>query len=833
MDFFYLGHGPLGWQTWQQLASRRHSDPAGLSALGLAHAATRRAAPALPASLVLDEALLDHATGVGQLQALPWRAADGSGGPPRRLCVVADPDTPAGAQWLAQWPALRREGVPEGVEVVLLLPAPPPSELALKRVPGAGTLCVLPAPAGAVDDAATRATRLVGALLHGPGGAGPDLPAFAPAAPLSARLCAVVEARSDLVAVRQHLVDSLLQRVVAQLRFDHWRAPQGYVDGAAPAAPAQTDGEVASAWWSLEGLDEPDGPDGPTSVAHPPPLTLTEAQRQWQRLAAHYRTLVQACERSRRPAELRRLFQIGCDEQFAGVGIARACRGSEARVQARARRLAAAVEAVLWADWSAARLSLQGVQARLAAGLRGLAQQSRTLQAQIDRDDALAERLHATATAAAGDASSATSWWAGRGNADGLGAVASALQGWALARTGAAIGRAEQAHLVPVQTALAGVLAMVEATDLALGTLGSEAAARALAALPDEAAQANPHGLRLDLREQSLALCRTWVLSAAVQREQVMRVRAGVFFGFAGDAGDAPTGWRTLAERLGEGDGPVRLRAACDRLIDAPVVSSVATATVQALARRWQNAPAERLAQLLLLRAQATAALAGWPDGGMRTETVLLPPALLPEAVAVDDGDPDPDAPLRALADALDADAAARGTLVVRRVAADGPRLGSLIWRTETASVPLPLPAVRMVAETSADDAARRLADRRSLLLLGEALGAVREAQRPDGGMEIVRAVLDDDGLELDLLPLAPSWAQAPAALDAAGEAALQATLAPLLGTLRLTERLRETLQQRVAHVRTTAAPHEAERLGHDWAASARQALSQLRDVPT
>lgn len=842
MDALFVGLGALGTRVWAAFSRRWLTAPVGVTALGLATAAGARAVPTLPPGLLVGAGAGDDDGADLSRRLRAWAAT----GPAMRVVrVVADPTEAGVADRLTGVLAQLAAGVPAGTRVDLYLDLPAPGE-----APPAVALARWRAQ---VDQGwlsrAAGATRLARWLLHAPVCGADRLPRPDGKSGADTVLYGgwdVVERHSDLAAVRTHLSHALLLRLLAHLRFDHWQAGAGYVNAAALASEAGVAGAAAPAWAlspaCFEGREPwPGEPVAPEDTGPPRdetarrwrrPPRLDEAQARWQQLAAHYLTLVGQCEAARRPAELRRLFGWGLDDHFDARGVDAACAWPAERVRQRVQAWCTTVEAALWDDWRQGRCALHDATARLAAQRQALTGWRDRWQQDAQRDEALAQRLAALVDDEIA-ASGGRRRWLAVGQDAALVTLGHRLQAGAMARTGAAIARGLVAQAEAALAALQGLHAMTEAADLALAALAGEADAQARAALPDPVARAEDAD-RLDSAEQLGALCRTWVLAGAAQREAVAALRADLFLRL-----EAAGGFRALAEHLGEPAGCAALHAACERRLDPVVVSSVAQTAVQALARRWQAEPAQRLVQLQALRAR----LGGPGAGGAAEDTLVLAAPLLPPAPP--SGDEAVDAAMDtvtdraqqavdALREALQADAPDRPPVRVQRAAAPGPQSGGLLWLRRRGPRPLAELITALSAEPPpapvADGEAERLALRR-LLLLGEGFGAVHEDIDAQGRLQLQRSLLDDAGLELDRVPLAADWAGAVEALaaDAAAAQALHRTLAPLLQDGRVTARLRETLQHRVDRLREAASPDRAEAVGQAWAEAARTALSLLR----
>ena len=870
MHHVFIGLGGTGMRVWQALERRRLIDAAA-SAASPGRFTPRATRPA-PTPLLIDTdvSLLDeHAPG--------WTLAGRSLAPPRarRLLLDAVPSTTAGALYAAHQalilPALAttlqtaatastpltvhliaHPGEPTGAGLLLgVLDAL--NDLARSHPVQAITLhLTLSESSPLLDELQQRATAsppgfdrcwlscTVDAparhehqaqwLLH-TGSLDDTAPAAAPPTPPRGQfaLWGLAEQRGDLVAVQQHLGHELMLRLLAQLRFDHWRPGLGYVNH--QTAEPGPSGVTASTDWGLSGADL-DGFAALPESSRPP--TLAAAQREWHRLAAHYLHLVQGVEAPRRRGELRRLFALGVSERFGGRGVTAAFDVPAAALHQHAAALRHQIEAELWQDWRQGRCALRGCAQRVAALVDTVAARQAALQAQQAGDDRLVANLRAQIDAEPASAQGTPSWFGAR--EDDPSTAARPLQAWAQAVTASAHTAVSGRHLDAVLAELHALRDLINATDLALAALAREAGETAAAALPPPASEGQ--GLRLDTREQVQALCKTWVTGEPVQRESVHHLRNDLFTRLG-----EQTGFRPLAQRLDDSAGCEALQAACTQRVGPLVVASAGRSALLALAKTWQDDPAARLRALQALRARATCS--GWAgDTAVVSETLILPAALVPaEATADPTGAPDHPDPQQAALDALHQALQAEpmpcpaGTVAVRLARPDGPQAGGPVWLRQVAPVTLDK-LTGLTAATATTDAPSDQAktpdrpDSRPDLLLGEALGIVRE----DIGHGLVLVRLDGEGFEADRVPLGAHWEAAATGMPEP----VRCWLAQEVATARRTssiahERLRGVMDRRVAQVRADTLPGDsgaqadADTIGQAWQAAARTAMNLLR----
>jgi hypothetical protein len=871
MHHIFIGLGGTGVRVWQAMERRRQIDAVGAAHPGRARTRPAVATPAAPVLLIDTDASLhdDDAPGWGLAgrSLAPARAqrlllpspqfeasrtavlaalsnvtrqvgeADG----PHRVHLVAHPGEPVGAGLLiGVLDALREVVSPALVQLHLTLSEPTPVLAALQQravaVPPAFDRCWLSTPVDergmCETDAALRQERQAQWLLHAWADDAPaaGAPQAAPRGEFA--LWGLAEWRSDLAAVQRHLGHTLLLRLLAQLRFDHWRPGQGYASH--PAAPRPVADEALP--------EDPQAWPGvpPGDVASPPPPTLAAAQQEWQRLSAHYLQLVQHCAPPQRREELRRLFALGLSERFGGAGIAAAFDVPAATVRQRAQAVRTHVEAALWQDWRLGRVALRDGMARVAALVEQVDVRQRELADRQARDDRLVASLRQQTDAEAALAPAAGRWF---GLRDGdLRPFALRLQAWAQACTAQAHTALLCRQWAALGEALSDLQHLVGATDRALAALAVEADRTAAQALAP-AVSGDGCSLRLDTRERVRALCKTWVLAEAPQRDSVAFLRADLFTRL----GDA-AGFRQLVQHLGERAGCARLLAASTQRVAPSVVSSVAQSAMLGLARTWQDDPAARTTALQHLRWLAgVGAWSGELVGPLPTitDTLRLPLSLLPaspvppEADAeAADGAPDPIDPAewqRTVAEALRVALLAQpmpwpwpwplpaSSLDVRFVAPSSPAASSVVWRRQIVPVPLAALCGLLAPESAAADHASD--SRPGLLLLGEALGLVRE----DLGAGVVLVRLDGDGFESDRVVLGAHWDTAATGMPEPVRCWLQEDVEVALRTFPAQpDRLRDVMQRRVAQVLAAASPEDATALRLRWSAAIQTAMNLL-----
>ncbi|MEN9482380.1 MAG: hypothetical protein RJB37_260 [Pseudomonadota bacterium] len=874
MHHIFIGLGGTGVRVWQAMERRRQIDTAGVASPGLARARTATATPAAPVLLIDTDASLhdDEAPGwclAGRSLAPPraqrlllastqfeaGRAeilaalssvtrlardadgADGAGGPPA-IHLIAHPGEPVGlGLLLGVLDALRALVPPARLQLHLTLSEQTPLLAALQQraeaVPPGFDRCWLSTP---VDE---RGTRETDAALRQERQAQWLLQAWTDAAPATAAgqvsaprgefaLWGLAEWRSDLVAVQRHLGHALMLRLLAQLRFDHWRPGLGYVNQPAALRAAADEGlpEDPQAWPGAS----------PEATASPPPPTLAAAQQEWQRLAAHYLQLVQHCAPAQRREELRRLFALGLAERFGGAGLAAAFAVPASALRQRAAAVRAGIETALWQDWRLGHLALRDGVARVAAQVAQADARLHDLDARQARDDRQVAGLQAQIDAEV--AAPAPGRWFGPREGD-LHAFALRLQAWAQASTAQAHTALLRRQWAALRAELADLQDMVDATELSLAALAGEADEAATAALAPPAS-GDGFSLRLDTREQVRALGQTWVLAEAAQRESVAYLRADLFTRLGDGAG-----FRQLAQHLGERAGCARLLATSTQRLAPSVVASAAQGALLALARAWQDDPAARPVALQRLGMQAGAG--AWsmdttdtthtadtpPD---ITDTLRLPLALLPAlpvppaAAGAEAAEPvDPAELQRAAAEALRVSLQALpmpwpvGTLDVRLATPHSPAASSVVWRRQIAPVPLAALRGLQAPEPAAADHAPD--HRPGLLLLGEALGLVRE----DLGAGVVLVRLDGEGFEADRVVLGAHWDAAAIGMPEPVRCWLQEDVdAALRASPVRPDRLRDVMQRRVAQLLAAAPPEDADGLRQRWSAAVQTAMHLL-----
>jgi hypothetical protein len=870
MHHIFIGLGGTGVRVWQAMERRRQIDAASAATPGLARARTAAATPAAPLLLIDTDASLhdDEAPGwsLAGRSLAPARAQrlllasaqfearrsdilaalatathlPGDTRRPSTVHLIAHPGEPVGAGLLlGVLDALRGLVPPAHLQLHLTLSEPTPLLAALQQraeaEPPGFDRCWLSTP---VDEGGNRTTD---AALRQERQAQWLLQAWADDTPVADGRVAVprgefalwglAEWRSDLVAVQRHLGHELLLRLLAQLRFDHWRPSLGYVPHpAALRSVAETVLSEDPLAWPGVSADDAAGPQAPT---------LAAAQQEWQRLAAHYLQLVQHCAPAQRRAELRQLFALGIAERFGGAGIVAAFDVPASALRQRAAGVRTHVETALWQDWRLGSVALRDGVARVAVLVAQVGARVHDLDLRQARDDQLVASLRQQVDAEAAPAPTAGRWFGLRD--EDLHPYALRLQAWAQASTAQAHTALQRRQWSALRTEAADLHDMLEAADLALAALAGEADETAASALAPPAS-GDGFSLRLDTREQVRALGKTWVLAEAAQRESVAYLRADLFTRL----GDGAS-FRLFAQHLGERAGCARLLAASTQRLAPSVVASAAQSAMLALARAWQDDPAARPAALQRLRAQAVGG--AWsvePVGTDKAagaapvidETLSLPLPLLPALPVLPDADAtDPVGPAvaqRAAADALRETLQAEpvpwpiGRLDVRLAAPHSPASNSLVWRRQIAPVPLAaLRGLQAPAPAAADHASD---SRPGLLLLGEALGLVRE----DLGAGVVLVRLDADGFEADRVLLGVDWDAAATDMPEPVRCWLQEDVdAALRAAPVRPDRLRDVMQRRVAQLLAAAAPEDADGFRQRWTAAVQTAMNLLPTGPT
>lgn len=720
-------------------------------------------------------------------------------------------------------------------------------------------------------DAAGREARLADWLFHRVSAEGDWLlppPPVRASAPRPGEFVAygVAERSADRHAIRSHLGHELMLRLLAQLRYNHWRPGLGFV---AHPRPGQADAlpELLAAWGlsdaHLQGqapLPEIDG-DAPA----PAPI-----EQEWQTLEAHYLSLLPLVPPARRLGELRRLFEQGLTERFRGQGIEAAFDLPDHLLRRRAVAVRQRVETQLWDDWRLGRRALHDCGQLLATVLADLGDRIEPLRQEqhgLETQAALlVQQLDIKEQAAGGRFGALLR--GGQRERD-LAEAVTLLREYALARTRSAAVTLTLRLLAEIQAQLTTLQGMIDAGEEAVATLTEEIDAAAAATLP----AATPEvGTRLDTREL-LAHWRTQLVTReTMQREHLRVLRAGVF----GQLGEQAS-FRIFAQRFGETATCDGLLAACVQRFPAAAVQSVVEAAWDAWMMRVHGEPDRMARELAHLRAQAAAGLAWSPHEALQATTLdLLRVPALPRAPAPRDDDEPDDAPdddvavaervapagvatLPALAELIRPTDRAplrvlewpvgHGALALLR-AVRGlslqalPRVQELHLRHEAhrlqagrAALWLQLDDTVELPELLAADVEAQKARARTVVLLAEALGLLREEIDPrDGRPVLLHVRLDDDGFELDRVRFGRCPIETVEQAESRAQV-LHDLFDEVNATLALRDRqspqtqaeLRDVMHRRIDVLRTQSPPGHWDTINREWNEAARAAMRLVR----
>ena len=756
-------------------------------------------------------------------------------------------------------------------------------ELQAAAQSGAFSLCFL----GAMTDerglqprdAAGREQRLADWLFHRVGEAASASTSAAARRTGEFAAYGVAERSADRHAVRTHLSHELMLRLLAQLRYNHWRAGLGFV--AHPrAGGTEVLGDLLNAWGLSEAhfqlavpLPEIDGDALPT-------LSI---EQEWKMLETHFVGLIALVAPSRRINELRRLFDQGLAERFRGQGIEAVFDQPDHTLRRRAVVVRQRVETSLWEDWRQGRRALHDCGQLLAAVLADLAdrieplrQEQRGLETQAT---VLSRQLDTLEQAATGPLQ-ALGLLRGVRERD-LNEATTLLREYALARTRSSAITLSLRLLAEVQSQLTTLQGMVDASEMAVATLAEETDVAATAALPPlNVADADG---RLDTREL-LAHWRTQLVTReSVQREHLRVLRAGLFTQLGEQAS-----FRVFAQRFGEQDTCDTLLGACARRLPPAALQPVVSAAWDAWVMRLHGESDAAARDLSSLLTRASAGLAWRPTvDGRDTAAVVVQDLLRVPAP------PRPDTPQEALVEASgpsDSPSSEDGSgdaLVVERPVQRAvpalPSVAELVQRigrvqTQVQELPegqgelvllrtvrgLPLQALPRVQELHLRHEAHRLqagraalwlqlddhaelpellaadvdaqkARARSVVLLAEAFGLLREDTDPVSGEPMLLHVrLDEDGFELDRVCLGRGPAEAveqarERVLHDLHDAVTLALQARDMQQIQAQTALRDSMRQRIELLRSQAAPVQRDAISRDWNEAARAAMKLAR----
>ena len=692
----------------------------------------------------------------------------------------------------------------------------------------------------------------------------------------------VAERGADRHAVRSHLSHELMLRLLAQLRYNHWRAGLGFVAHPRSGGPDAL-GDLLNAWGLSEAhfqlavpLPEIDGEALPT-------LSI---EQEWKVLETHFVGLIALVAPSRRIGELRRLFDQGLAERFRGQGIEAVFDQPDHTLRRRAVVVRQRVESSLWDDWRQGRRALHDCGQLLAAVLADLADRIEPMRQEqhgLETQAAVLNRQLDTLEQAASRPLQALGLLRGVRERD-LTEATTLLREYALARTRSSAITLSLRLLAEVQSQLTTLQGMVDASEMAVATLAEETDVAATAALPPlNVADADG---RLDTREL-LAHWRTQLVTReSVQREHLRVLRTGLFTQLGEQAS-----FRVFAQRFGEQDTCDALLGACARRLPPAALQPVVSAAWDAWVMRLHSESDAAARDLSSLLTRASAGLAWLPTvagAGMgpvvQSDLLRVPASPRPETAQepVEGAAEMSEAP-----DCADGEDDAGGAVVVerpvRRVVPALPGVADLVQRiarvqTQVQELPeghgelvllrtvrgLPLQALPRVQELHLRHEAHRLqagraalwlqlddhaelpellaADveaqkvrARTVLLLAEAFGLLREDTDPVSGEPVLLHVrLDEDGFELDRVCLGRGPVEA---VEQARERVLhdlhdevtQSLQARDMQQAHTQNELRDTLRQRIELLRRQSPPAQRDTISRDWNEAARAAMKLAR----
>jgi hypothetical protein len=725
-------------------------------------------------------------------------------------------------------------------------------------------------------DAAGRVQRQADWLFHRVGESADLLSARTPAAGTGVRAgefaaFGVAERSTDRHAVRAHLSHELLLRLLAQLRYNHWRAGLGFVTHPR-AAGTEALGDLLNAWGLSEAhvqlavpLPEIDGDTLPT-------LSI---EQEWKMLETHYVGLIALVSPSRRINELRRLFDQGLAERFRGQGIEAVFDQPDHALRRRAVVVRQRVENSLWDDWRQGRRALHECGQLLAAVLADLADRIEPLRQEqrgLEMQATVLNRQLDTLEQAATGPLQVLGLLRGARERD-LSEATVLLHDYALARTRSSAVTLSLRLLAEVESQLTTLQGMVDAGEMAVAALAEETDVAATATLPPlNAADADG---RLDTREL-LAHWRTQLVTReSVQREHLRVLRAGLFTQLGEHAS-----FRIFAQRIGEQETCDALLGACARRLPPTALQPMVSAAWDAWVMRLHGESDAAARDLSTLLTRASVGLAWLPAmaGSVVQSDLLRVPALprlevaaeasdLPVPEASDAGDGEQivvERPVQRVVPALPGVAElihrigrvqtqvqelpeGQGELVLLRVVRGWPlqalpRVQELHLRHEAyrlqagrAALWLQLDDHAVLPELLAADVDAQKARARSVVLLAEAFGLLREDTDPVSAEPVLLHVrLDEDGFELDRVCLGRGPAEA---VDQAIERVLHDLHDAVAVTLSARDmqqpgaqtELRDAMRRRIELLRTQAPPEQRDAISREWNEAARAAMKLAR----
>lgn len=689
----------------------------------------------------------------------------------------------------------------------------------------------------------------------------------------------LAERAADRHAVRAHLSHELMLRLLAQLRYNHWRAGLGFV-----THPRVTGHESLAELMNAWGLS-----DAHFQLAVPLPeidgdtLPSLSIEQEWQMLETHFVGLIALVAPSRRINELRRLFDQGLSERFRGQGIEAVFDQPDHTLRRRAVVVRQRVENSLWDDWRQGRRALHECGQLLAAVLADLADRIEPLRQEQHgletQATVLNRQLDALEQAASGPLQ-ALGLLRGVRERD-LSEATALLREYALARTRSSAITLSLRLLAEVQSQLTTLQGMVDGGEMAVATLAEETDVAATATLPPlNAADADG---RLDTREL-LAHWRTQLVTReSVQREHLRVLRAGLFAQLGEQAN-----FRIFAQRIGEQETCDALLAACAKRLPPVALQPVVSAAWDAWVMRLHGESDAAARDLATLQTRASIGLAWLPAVAAgrvaQGELLRVPAPPRPDPVEEPDGeeavaeatgsapdDPETDGeqtvvlrPVTRVVPALPGVAElihrinrlqplvqelpeGQGELVLLRMVRGLPlqalpRVQELHLRHEAhrlqagrAALWLQLDDEAALPELLAADVQAQKARARTVVLLAEAFGLLREDIDPVSAEPVLLHVrLDEDGFELDRLCLGRGPLDA---VEQARERVLHGLHDEV--TVRLQARdmqqpavqtaLRDAMRQRIDLLRNQAPPEQRDTVSREWNEAARAAMKLAR----
>ena len=722
--------------------------------------------------------------------------------------------------------------------------SPPHAAIALQALLGEGVDQTF---VNEAEDAADRLADWVTLQIRRGPGAAPEAGVFG---------VGLHRVGTDLPGRLEHLTHEMAQRMLWQLRHDHWRAHLGFVDH-----PSATDASDVASPEQLQRWRLRDGDLWmlPGQNAEAATAAADSVVAQWQEYEAHFRSLVAAVPPEQRLARWRALFEAAWSGGWNGVGVEQHFAALDDDLFRLADHCALQVEADLLQDWQAGRRSLHACGRFVAALMADLAQRGEQAESQAEpqrrlaaeADQRLGEveaRLAEQATARGGLAGMIGLRPGAQAQRDQELAQASALlRERAVALTQAAALAFAARYARALGSRLSDLIGLIDAVELALGSLASEFEAASLAQLP---ARQSDHPL--DARQRVDALRQRLLSDEPSQREQARRARA-LWFDILGKRAN----FRTFALELGEDHLRHPLLALCAAAMQQALDQEPPTPLWDALAQRWES---ESTASLPVLEHWIHEARRGVPDPDSATWCLALPQLGSLQPTAVEGNAAAPSEVERTLAQALglaadalprlpapsalgSTDCAALICLSAQAPLAERAWVKRLLSTAPDASPDAPPDVTRDAATTAralnatapSADAPDPVAQARRLLLLGAALGLLQE--RPATATEPAQCLLlrrDADGFDLERSVIGSGLIELAAHMAPALLARLHAALfeTDLDAQVHRPERhgpLRDALRARIEALCSSAAPAEVDALSLAWSDAARAVMRFAR----